>query len=116
VPLSGRSAFSTWAGERTAEPVIVVSEEEAGDRLRFSEAHELGHLVLHFGRAGGRAREVEQEANDFASAFLLPEGWERSGQDHLHQDQSNSIALIIRQLFLRRGFCAANPETNPSPI
>lgn len=73
VPLSGRCAFSTWAGDRTPEPLIVVSREEAGDRLRFSEAHEVGHLVMHVGRAGGRIREVEQEANDFASAFLLPE-------------------------------------------
>lgn len=72
VPLPGRAAFSTWAGMRAPEPVMVVSFEAAGDRLRFSEAHELGHLVLHFGRAGGRVREVEQEANDFASAFLLP--------------------------------------------
>jgi Zn-dependent peptidase ImmA (M78 family) len=71
-PLAGRSAFSTWAGDRIPEPLIVLSREEAGDRLRFSEAHELGHLVLHFGRAGGRIRQVEQEANDFASAFLLP--------------------------------------------
>jgi Zn-dependent peptidase ImmA (M78 family) len=73
VSLSGRSAFSTWVGERTPEPVIVVSKEEAGDRLRFSEAHELGHLVLHFGRGGGRIRAIEQEANDFASAFLMPQ-------------------------------------------
>ncbi|MHB8377423.1 MAG: helix-turn-helix domain-containing protein, partial [Dehalococcoidia bacterium] len=38
VPLSGRSAFSTGAGDRAPEPLIVVSRGEAGDRLRFSEA------------------------------------------------------------------------------
>lgn len=72
VELSGRMAFSTWVGERTSEPLLVVSKVASGDRLRFSLAHELGHLVLHFGRGGARVRDVEREAGSFASALLLP--------------------------------------------
>src|SRR3546814_14807805 len=37
----------------------------------FDAAHELAHLVLH--RHGGpQGREAETEANQFASAFLMP--------------------------------------------
>ena len=42
------------------------------DRLRFSTAHELGHLVLdHAAQRAPGARE-EQEANAFAAAVLMP--------------------------------------------
>jgi len=49
-------------------PVIVVDRETPGDRLRFSMAHELGHLVLQV------APDLDEEAacNRFAAAFLVP--------------------------------------------
>ena len=34
-------------------------------------AHELGHLVMHWEK-GPRGREAENEADVFASAFLMP--------------------------------------------
>ncbi len=41
-----------------------------GDRVRFSIAHELGHLVLHQSLHG---TSMEHEANLFAQELLLPE-------------------------------------------
>jgi transcriptional regulator with XRE-family HTH domain len=72
VALPPREAFSTWAGGDAATPMIVVAATTAGDRRRFSVAHELGHLVLHQVPQGS-AHAVEQQADAFAAAFLLPE-------------------------------------------
>lgn len=49
-------------------PLVLVNRDHPADRLRFTLAHELGHLVMHrFPTAS-----MEEEANQFASAFLLP--------------------------------------------
>jgi Zn-dependent peptidase ImmA (M78 family)/transcriptional regulator with XRE-family HTH domain len=49
-------------------PIIVLNEDQPADRLRFTLAHEIGHLVMHrFPSA-----TMEAEANEFASAFLMP--------------------------------------------
>ncbi len=62
-------AFSVWRGET---PYIFLNTMKTGERSRYDAAHELGHLVLH--REGGtKGRAAEHEANNFASAFLLPE-------------------------------------------
>jgi len=53
-------------------PIIVRSSaKESLCRLRFDIAHECGHLVMHQGIETGD-RETEDQANQFASAFLLP--------------------------------------------
>ena len=65
-------AFSTWAHIDHERPIIALSSVAAGDRLRFSAAHELGHLVMH--RDMQRyVIELEREADEFAAEFLLPE-------------------------------------------
>jgi len=73
VPLPQRDACSTWAGGDGATPVIVVAATPAGDRRRFSVAHELGHLVLHRVPQGS-PHALERQADAFAEAFLLPAG------------------------------------------
>jgi Zn-dependent peptidase ImmA (M78 family)/transcriptional regulator with XRE-family HTH domain len=53
--------------------IIFLNPSKSAERLRFDLAHELGHLVLHGGslyEPDGKARE--RQANDFASAFLMP--------------------------------------------
>jgi Zn-dependent peptidase ImmA (M78 family) len=50
--------------------VIALAGEFPGDRVRFSAAHELGHLVLHGPQE--RSREVEVEADAFAAELLTP--------------------------------------------
>lgn len=53
-------------------PMIIRSEAKpAACRLRFDLAHECGHLVMHKGVLTGD-KLTEDQANRFASAFLLP--------------------------------------------
>jgi Zn-dependent peptidase ImmA (M78 family) len=73
VPLPRRDAFSTWAGGDGATPVIMVAATTAGDRRRFSVAHEMWHLVLHQNPQEA-PHALERQADMFAEAFLLPAG------------------------------------------
>ncbi|MEU7793445.1 ImmA/IrrE family metallo-endopeptidase [Micromonospora tulbaghiae] len=63
-------AFSFW---RDGLPFVVLNTLKSGERGRFDAAHELGHLVLH-GHNGCNTwpKDSEREANQFASAFLMP--------------------------------------------
>jgi Zn-dependent peptidase ImmA (M78 family)/transcriptional regulator with XRE-family HTH domain len=49
-------------------PVIFLNRNQPSDRMRFSLAHEIGHLVMH----AYPGPNMEQEANQFASALLMP--------------------------------------------
>ncbi len=49
-------------------PLIVLNKEQPADRLRFTLAHELGHIIMH----RFPSPSMEKEANDFASALLMP--------------------------------------------
>ncbi|EGQ8153432.1 helix-turn-helix domain-containing protein [Vibrio parahaemolyticus] len=61
-------AFSIY----TSRPLIVRNTtKQSPGRLRFDFAHELGHLIMHQGIETG-CRTTEQQANNFASAFLMP--------------------------------------------
>lgn len=54
-------------------PVIFYNKTLLGDRLRFTLAHELGHIVMHTRQALLSIEEVGHEANLFAAEFLMPE-------------------------------------------
>ena len=60
-------AFCAWAN---GVPTVAVAAGVPGDRLRWSVAHELGHLVLH--RDGRQGKDVEREADTFAAELLTP--------------------------------------------
>lgn len=62
-------AFSLWHGPR---PFLFLNTLTSGERGRFDAAHELGHLVLHSGELEPQSRKAEDEADAFASAFLMP--------------------------------------------
>jgi Zn-dependent peptidase ImmA (M78 family)/DNA-binding XRE family transcriptional regulator len=64
-------AFSTWVELQGNRPIIAESFGKPGDRVRFSIAHELGHLVMHH-PPKITIKLMEKEANNFASSFLLP--------------------------------------------
>ena len=51
---------------------FVNTRTEAGDRLRFSLAHELGHAILHEVDLLPDTQEAETESNLFAGAFTVP--------------------------------------------
>jgi Zn-dependent peptidase ImmA (M78 family)/DNA-binding XRE family transcriptional regulator len=63
-------AFSVWHKET---PFVFLNPLKSGERGRMDCGHELGHLTLH-GHGIPRSREAEQEADAFASAFLMPAG------------------------------------------
>ena len=49
-------------------PCVFIDRSAPGDRQRFTLAHELGHLVMH----SVPSKTMEDEANQFASALLMP--------------------------------------------
>lgn len=59
--------MSQWAGEHA---VIVLNASLPVDRKRLTIAHELGHLVLHSTYLDA---DVEEQANQFAVEFLMPQ-------------------------------------------
>ena len=63
-------AFSAWRREL---PYVFLNIGKCAERGRFDGGHELGHLVMH--RHGGphQGQSAEEQANQFASAFLMPE-------------------------------------------
>lgn len=69
--IDDHDAFSLWAKSDQVKPVLVLSIAKPGDRLRFSLAHELGHLMLHKGITAG-VKVHERQADAFASELLLP--------------------------------------------
>jgi len=50
-------------------PCIFLNKNQPNDRIRFTLAHELGHLVLH---KFAPSIDMETEANEFAAEFLVP--------------------------------------------
>lgn len=66
-------AYSFWDEDRN-QPFVFLTTSKSGERRRMDASHELGHLVMHrkvdLDRLG--TRDVEKEADSFASAFLMP--------------------------------------------
>jgi Zn-dependent peptidase ImmA (M78 family)/transcriptional regulator with XRE-family HTH domain len=50
-------------------PLIFYNRNLKGDRLRFSLAHELAHLVMHW---EAPSAAMEEQADEFAAEFLMP--------------------------------------------
>jgi Zn-dependent peptidase ImmA (M78 family)/DNA-binding XRE family transcriptional regulator len=61
-------AFSVWRGET---PYIFLNTIKTAEHGRHDASHELGHLAMHK-HGGPRGRTVEDQANSFAAAFLMP--------------------------------------------
>ena len=49
--------------------LVVLNISQPSDRMRFTLAHELGHLVMHRSQP---TQQMEEQANEFASYFLMP--------------------------------------------
>lgn len=64
IPVDGVSYYSL----PDLPPCIFINRNQTADRMRFTLAHELGHLVMH----NMPTNEMEKEANEFASALLMP--------------------------------------------
>ena len=72
-------AYSFWDEDRN-RPFVFLTTSKSGERRRMDAAHELGHLVLHrkIDIGGDASREIEKQANEFGSAFLMPDRGFRS--------------------------------------
>lgn len=78
--LSYADAYSVWSRYNDNElfqPFIILSNSTTSVRRIFDLAHELGHLVMHYDIDMNNLEkweflDYEKEANEFASAFLLP--------------------------------------------
>lgn len=61
-------AYSLW---RNDKPYVFLNTTKTAERSRFDACHELGHLIMHRHKGSAHA-SAEDEANEFASAFLMP--------------------------------------------
>lgn len=100
-------AFSFWLDGR---PFIFLSfDKDSSSRLRFSASHELAHLLMHRETdLEPGDKELEAQANRFASAFLLPaESFGAECPDRLDWHKllelkvrwKVSVAAIVRRAF-----------------
>ena len=62
-------AHSFWYD---GKPFIFLNTGMSAERSRMDAAHELGHLVLHSSEVAQKNRQLEREAQEFASVFLMP--------------------------------------------
>ena len=61
-------ATSVWPPNMP--PLFFMDPHSSGDRLRFSLCHELGHIVMH---QDSPSPYMEEQADQFAAEFLMPE-------------------------------------------
>ncbi|OWY70730.1 hypothetical protein B7486_14085 [cyanobacterium TDX16] len=59
-------AMSQWPVD--SPPLFFLNSEAPNDRIRFSLAHEIGHVVMHRNATG----DIESEADRFAGELLMP--------------------------------------------
>lgn len=73
-------------------PIIFLNKGHLGDRLRFSLAFQLGHLVMHTYSPVPAEREISHEANLFAAELLMPE-------EAIRKDFKDGVTLpVLAQL------------------
>lgn len=90
-------------------PVIVYNKNMSNDRIRYTLAHELGHILMHASSSFiiNEQRNVEQEADQFATQFLMPENLIRPMLNNLRlidlaelkQYWHTSMASIVRRAY-----------------
>lgn len=66
--LGGASISGVTFAPPGMPPLVVLNSNQPADRMRFTLAHELAHMVMH----RFPTPNMEQEANEFAVALLMP--------------------------------------------
>ncbi len=98
-------AISQWPDDMP--PLFFINSDAPMDRIRFSLAHELGHMVMH----EAASEEMECEANLFAGEFLMPESEIKSQLGNLTIERASQLkpywrvsiaSLIVRAHQLRQ--------------
>jgi len=91
-------AFSQWRNDRPF--IFLGSDKDSAVRSRFDIAHELAHILFHTDleqedlRTPKMLNKIEEEANLFAGAFLLPK--DSFSQEVLSTSLSHFISLKKR--------------------
>lgn len=67
-PLGGAAVSGITFAAPGMPPLVMLNSDQPADRMRFTLAHEIGHLVMH----RFPTPSMEEEANAFASALLMP--------------------------------------------
>ena len=99
------SFFGLSVGKADGGPAVVVNtwDRISVERWIFTAAHELGHLLLHPTDYRREATEMpsepEQEADAFASEFLMPEA-----AFSVEWDATSGHSLLVRVLKVKRIF------------
>ena len=82
--LNGASGMAEWCSDGEAKYRCFYNHDEAPVRQRFTQAHELGHVMLkHVDEHTVQMRDdrfdnsnpIETEANAFAAELLMPRRW-----------------------------------------
>ena len=76
-------AYSFWQSDK---PYMFLNQQKTAERSNFDSAHELAHLVLHFhvDAATAPTEDAEKQADQFASAFLMPEADIKGTLGHIY--------------------------------
>lgn len=87
--------------------IIIINSSFSNDRKRFTIAHELGHILMHsnINNFYANSRNIEHEAHEFASEFLMPEKYIKNSLKtlklpdliDLKRQWLTSMASIIRR-------------------
>lgn len=85
-------AYSFWKDEH---PYIFLNQGKTAERSIFDSSHELAHLVLHHHAGARNERDAETQADQFASAFLMPETDVRAYA--LHVRTANQVIAMKRR-------------------
>lgn len=97
VPMQGDveafDGLSVFEPKHGLPPIMFIRANAPADRARRTMAHELGHIVLHHHECGV-SEECEDEADEFASEFLMP------ANDIRHQFSSRTRLDDLAQLKL----------------
>lgn len=73
-------------------PVMILNKNQPNSRMVFTIAHELGHILMHFkGGIISEDRDVENEADRFASSFLMPNDEIRSSLFYLNDEKLGDL-------------------------
>jgi len=94
-------AISQWLGPM--QPLFFINTVMPWERIRFSLAHEIGHLVMH----NNPSPDQEQEADVFAAAFLMPEHEIYSDLSNLTLERATHLKPYWRvsiQAIIRRAY------------
>ena len=100
--------YSIWLNGATQRPFVALSHFQTPYRMRWTLAHEVGHLVLGHEFRAIDPLQAEREADQFAGSLLVPPepfmddllgGVNLSSLAHLKLKYGVSIAALVRRAY-----------------